>query len=206
VTTATVIARVAPAPSTVIASFGPGSTIIDGHQTTVVVATSATGPAGSGGVATVVAGTDIAVDATDPTNPIVGLNPGFVAAFGTVAGTVQAFIQPGGQDIHDVDFTFPAPTYPNHLVFDAIYITLTASRVVTLPDTSAGPGVLEIQRYRVIDTSGNCAGGKTITVVTSGADVILNGTPPGTATSLVLNSAYAQVQLWSPNQSQWVIV
>lgn len=47
--TATLIARVAPDPSTVIANFGPGGNVIDGTQTVVVVATAATGPSGSGG-------------------------------------------------------------------------------------------------------------------------------------------------------------
>lgn len=67
--------------------------------------------------------------------------------------------------------------------------TLTAARTVTLPSAS---GVPTGKQIIVKDESGSCSGGNTITVV---------GTIDGAAT-LVLNTAYASVRLYS-NGGSW---
>ncbi|WP_158812536.1 hypothetical protein [Methylocapsa sp. S129] len=77
------------------------------------------------------------------------------------------------------------------------YISLTASRVVTLCAASAFPtgAVLTI-----VDESGACSATDTITVMASGTDMI-NG-----AVSYVLQSAHAYVAFESNGSGKWTVV
>jgi hypothetical protein len=77
------------------------------------------------------------------------------------------------------------------------YITLTASRIVSLPAASTYPTGT---RLLVVDESGACSGSKTIALSANGSDLI-----DGTATATV-NSAYGYLAIESNGANKWTIV
>jgi Major tropism determinant N-terminal domain len=77
------------------------------------------------------------------------------------------------------------------------YITLTASRVVSLPAASTFPGG---SRLLVVDESGNCSATKTITLSANGSDLI-----DGAAIA-VISSAYGYVAIESNTAGKWTVV
>lgn len=77
------------------------------------------------------------------------------------------------------------------------YITLTASRVLSLPAASTYPTGC---RLLIVDETGNCSSGKTLTVNAGGSDLI-----DGTSTAVV-NSAYGYLALECNGANKWTIV
>jgi hypothetical protein len=77
------------------------------------------------------------------------------------------------------------------------YITLTASRIVSLPAASTYPSG---SRLLVVDESGNCSASKTITLSANGSDLI-DG-----ASSAVISTAYGYVALECNTANKWTIV
>lgn len=87
---------------------------------------------------------------------------------------------------------------PNNL--NMLMGSITAPRVVTLPLASAFSGVIGV-RCLIADASGNCSAVNTITVQQQAGDTI-----NGSAAALVLNSAYAVVELVSDAGTRWTRV
>lgn len=77
------------------------------------------------------------------------------------------------------------------------YTSISAARVVTLPAASSFAAG---QRLLIVDESGSCSVTNTITPTRAGSDTV-NG-----ATTVVLSSAYAAVELESNGSSTWTVV
>ncbi len=77
------------------------------------------------------------------------------------------------------------------------YITLTASRVISLPTAASYPTG---SRLLIVDESGNCSSTKTLTLDVNGSDLI-DG-----AASAVINSAYGYLAIESNGANKWTIV
>ena len=77
------------------------------------------------------------------------------------------------------------------------YVSLTASRTVSLPAASAYPATALL---RIVDESGNCSSSNTITIDSSGSDTI-NG-----ASSFVMNGPYTSVLLECDGVSKWTLL
>jgi|GEM_PF-1070399 len=76
-------------------------------------------------------------------------------------------------------------------------IALTAGRALTLPAASAFPQGVTLT---VLDESGACSAGRTVTVACAGSDT-LNGLP-----ALTLATPYGQVALQSNGANKWTVV
>ena len=77
------------------------------------------------------------------------------------------------------------------------YITLTASRIVSLPAAASYPTG---SRLLIVDESGSCSATKTLTLAANGSDLI-DG-----ASSAVMNSAYGYLAIESNGANKWTII